>query len=35
VRLPEEVIERAYTSEQARHFYTPSELDAFRARWLG
>lgn len=35
VRLPEEVIERAYSSEQARHFYTPSELDAFRARWLG
>lgn len=33
VQLPEQLIESAYSSEQARHFYSPAELDRFRELW--
>jgi hypothetical protein len=33
VRLPPSLVERAYTSEYARHFYGPAELETFRRRW--
>lgn len=32
-RLPESLLERAYTSEYAQHFYGPAEIEAFRRRW--
>jgi hypothetical protein len=35
VRLPGELVEAVYSSEQATHFYSPAELDTYRARWLG
>jgi hypothetical protein len=34
VQLPESLVDKAYSSEQARHFYSPAELNEFRARWL-
>jgi Putative capsular polysaccharide synthesis protein len=34
-RLPAEVLDRAYSSRYARHFYADSELDDFRRRWSG
>jgi hypothetical protein len=33
VRLPTEVLDRAYSSRYARHFYADSELEEFRRRW--
>lgn len=33
VRLPAAVLEQAYTSRYARHFYADEELEAFRRRW--
>lgn len=35
VRLPARLIDDAYSTEQARHFYSPAELDDFRAAWGG
>ena len=32
--LPEPYLDRVYGSRFARHFYTPDELTAFRAKWL-
>ena len=34
-RLPAEVLDQAYASRYARHFYADSELDEFRRRWSG
>lgn len=33
VQPRDEVLDRAYDSDFARHFYSPSEIAAFRARW--
>jgi len=33
LRLPSEVLERVYGSRFCRHFYAPSELEAFRRLW--
>lgn len=33
VRVPDEVIEAAYTSRLVRHFYTPDEIEGFRRLW--
>jgi hypothetical protein len=35
IQLPERLVEMAYTSEQARHFYSPAERDEFTKQWLG
>jgi hypothetical protein len=32
-RLPRSLLERAYASDYARHFYGPAEIEAFRRRW--
>ena len=34
-QLPEDVVVAAYETEMARHFYSPTELETFRARWTG
>jgi hypothetical protein len=34
-RLPEPVLDRAYSSRYARHFYADGELEQFRRRWSG
>ena len=34
-RLPDELLEAAYGSRYARHFYADSEREAFRRRWRG
>ena len=31
--LPEAYLEEMYSSRYARHFYTPGEIESFRARW--
>jgi hypothetical protein len=31
--LPDDYLDRMYDSQYARHFYTDSEIDAFRRRW--
>jgi len=33
VRLPDPVLDQAYSSRYARHFYADSELERFRQRW--
>lgn len=33
VSLPESYLNRMYESRFSRHFYTPTELDGFRAKW--
>lgn len=33
VRLPRWLLDHAYKSEMARHFYTPEEIAEFRRRW--
>jgi len=33
-QLPEGLLDVAYRSKLATHFYTPTEIDAFRGRWL-
>ena len=35
VKLPAPVLEQAYSSRYARHFYADSELEQFRRRWTG
>jgi hypothetical protein len=32
-RLPQGLLDRAYDSDFAQHFYGPSEIEAFRRRW--
>jgi hypothetical protein len=32
-RLPRSLLEQAYASEYAQHFYGPAEIEAFRRRW--
>ena len=34
-RFPADVLDRAYGSRYASHFYADSELDEFRRRWSG
>jgi hypothetical protein len=31
--IPEAILERAYRSRYARHFYSASEIDRFRRSW--
>ena len=31
--LPEDYVDRVYSSKLARHFYTPDELASFKVRW--
>jgi hypothetical protein len=33
LRIPEEMLEQLYGSKYAQHFYSPTDLDKFRARW--
>lgn len=35
VRFPEATLDLAYGSRFAQHFYTPAQLESFRARWSG
>lgn len=35
IGLPVEYVNRFYDTPEARHFYTPDELDRFRRRWCG
>ncbi len=35
LRLPDDHLERVYSSRMARHFYTPEEIAAFRRCWSG
>jgi hypothetical protein len=35
VRLPGRLLDTAYDSRYARHFYADSELERFRRRWIG
>lgn len=32
--LPESFVERCYRTKMARHFYTPSEIESFKRRWI-
>ena len=34
-RLPERLLDQAYGSRYARHFYADTELEGFRRRWSG
>ncbi len=34
VRFPSDVVDEAYASRYARHFYAPEELDRLRRRWI-
>ena len=33
--FPDSALGRAYESQLAQHFYSPEEIDVFRARWSG
>jgi hypothetical protein len=33
IRIPEKMLEPLYGSKYAQHFYSPTDLDKFRARW--
>jgi len=33
IRLPDSYLERMYSSRLAQHFYSPAEIEAFRAHW--
>ena len=33
VVLPSNYVEKMYTSQYVRHFYSPEEISAFRAKW--
>jgi hypothetical protein len=35
IRIPDAYLDVMYGSRLARHFYTASEIEAFRARWSG
>lgn len=35
IRLPEALLDRIYSTQLVRHFYTPAEIAAFKARWSG
>jgi Putative capsular polysaccharide synthesis protein len=35
LRVPSDVLDTAYESKLVRHFYSPAEIERFRARWEG